>query len=79
MELGLEVSKGFLGKVVQAGFGFVGAIIFARVLGPTGFGGFFLLLSLVEISKRPSAAWQRPRGRGTPKSTQTGANLSGPS
>lgn len=53
MDLGVEVGKGMAAKMVQAAFGFAGAIIFARVLGPTGFGGFYLLLSLVELSKRP--------------------------
>lgn len=53
MDLGLEVGKGFIAKVIQSAFGFVGIIIFARVLGPTSFGGFYLLLSLVELSKRP--------------------------
>lgn len=53
MNLGLESLKGFAGKVVQAILGFVGTIIFARVLGPTSFGGFYFLLSLVFIADRP--------------------------
>lgn len=53
MNLGLEVGKGFIAKIIMAAFGFAGTIIFARVLGPTSFGGFYLLLSLVELSKRP--------------------------
>jgi len=52
MSLSSEVAKGFVAKVVQAGFGFVGTIIFARVLGPTGFGGFYLLLSLTQFPTR---------------------------
>lgn len=53
MALGVEVGKGFVAKIIMAAFGFAGTIIFARVLGPTSFGGFYLLLSLVELSKRP--------------------------
>lgn len=53
MNLGWESVKGFLGKMVQAVLGFAGTIIFARALGPTGFGGFYLLLSIVELSDRP--------------------------
>lgn len=52
-DLGLEVSKGFIARVAGAGFGFAGTIVFARLLGPTDFGGFYLLLSLVSLSQRP--------------------------
>ncbi len=51
--LGVEVGKGFVAKLVGAVFGFVGTIIFARLLGPTDFGGFYLLLSIVKVAKRP--------------------------
>lgn len=53
INLGLESLKGFIGKVVQAILGFLGTIIFARTLGPTDFGGFYFLLSLVFIADRP--------------------------
>lgn len=53
MNLGLEVLKGFWGKLLQAVLGFVGTIIFARALGPNSFGGFYLLLSLVMLANRP--------------------------
>lgn len=53
MDLGLESLKGFVGKMVQAILGFAGTIIFARALGPTDFGGFYFLLSLVFIADRP--------------------------
>lgn len=49
MSLGLEVGKGFVAKVVQAALGFAGTVIFARVLGPASFGGFYLLLSLTQL------------------------------
>jgi O-antigen/teichoic acid export membrane protein len=53
VSLGLEVGKGFAAKLIQAVLGFTGMIIFARVLGPTDFGGFYLLMSLLGIVKRP--------------------------
>lgn len=53
MKLGLEVLKGFSGKLLQALLGFAGTIIFARALGPHSFGGFYLLLSLVMLANRP--------------------------
>lgn len=53
MKLGVESLKGFSGKMVQAVFGFVGTIVFARVLGPTSFGGFYLLLTVVFFANRP--------------------------
>lgn len=55
MDLGVEVSKGTVLKFLQAGLGFVGTIIFAQVLGPTTFGGFYLLLSLVQIVDFPTS------------------------
>lgn len=53
MSLGVESAKGFVGKVTQAIIGFLGTIIFARVLGPVEFGGFYLLLTAVKIADRP--------------------------
>lgn len=55
MSLGLETLKGVSGKMVQAVLGFVGAVVFARVLGPADFGGFYLLLTLVQVTDRPLA------------------------
>lgn len=53
IDIGVESLKGFLGKLVQAALGFVGTIIFARILGPTSFGGFYFLLSLVYFTSTP--------------------------
>lgn len=58
VSLGFEVSKGFVGKVLQAVVGFAGTIVFARILGPTDFGGFYLLLALVELALRPIKGWE---------------------
>ena len=55
--LGGETVKATLAKLTMAAAGFVGTILFARVLGPTAFGGFYLLLSLVKLADRPLAGW----------------------
>lgn len=53
INLGWESFKGTIGKFLQAGVGFLGTVVFARVLGPTSFGGFYFLLSVVYIVDRP--------------------------
>lgn len=42
-----------VGKFALAALGFVGTIVFARVLGPQDFGGFYLLLAIARIATRP--------------------------
>lgn len=51
--LSLEVAKGFSAKVIQAVLGFLGTILFARILGPSSFGGYYLLYTVVQLSLRP--------------------------
>jgi len=80
LDLGLEVLKGFSGKVAQAALGFVGTIVFARVLGPTSFGAFYFLQSIVFISTRPlkgtgTAMAKRLSESGAPKREITGAGV----
>jgi len=80
MNLGLESLKGFSGKVLQAVLGFVGTIIFARVLGPTDFGGYYFLLSMIFIADRPlrgfgKAVEKRYSEAGASKSEIFGATL----
>lgn len=53
LNIGVEAIKGFSGKLGQAAVGFLGTVLFARVLGPTGLGGFYLLLTLVKFADRP--------------------------
>jgi O-antigen/teichoic acid export membrane protein len=53
VNIGVEAIKAFTGKVGQAAVGFFGTILFARALGPTGLGGFYLLLTLVKFADRP--------------------------
>lgn len=57
VNLSMEVSKGLVAKVVMALVGFIGTIIFARVLGPTKFGSYYLLLMIAEILKKPVDGW----------------------
>jgi O-antigen/teichoic acid export membrane protein len=53
----VEVSKGVIAKVLMAAIGFAGTIVFARVLGATKFGGYYLVLMIVEILKKPVDGW----------------------
>lgn len=53
VSFGLEVGKGFVAKLLQAALGFAGTVIFARALGPTDFGGYYLLLSVIGLAERP--------------------------
>lgn len=53
INLGWESFKGSIGKVLQAVVGFLGTVVFARVLGPTSFGGFYFLLSILYLVDRP--------------------------
>ncbi|WP_227356236.1 oligosaccharide flippase family protein [Haladaptatus salinisoli] len=57
ISLGRETLSGTVAKIVMALAGFVGSIVFARVLGPTMFGGVYLLLGLVRIVDRPMSGW----------------------
>lgn len=80
MNLGLESLKGFSGKILQAVLGFVGTIIFARALGPTDFGGYYFLLSIIFIADRPlrgfgKAVEKRYSEAGAPKSEIFGGAL----
>lgn len=57
VSLGGETAKATIAKLTMAAAGFVGTVLFARILGPTAFGGFYLLLSLVKLADRPLAGW----------------------
>lgn len=56
-DFGVEVSIGVVAQFVMALIGFAGTIIFANILGPAQFGGFYLLLSLLKIADRPIDGW----------------------
>lgn len=53
IDIGLESLKGFLAKLLQAVLGFAGTIVFARMLGPTDFGGFYFLLAMIHFATTP--------------------------
>ncbi|GAB3670275.1 oligosaccharide flippase family protein [Halopiger thermotolerans] len=52
VSFGLETLKGVSAKLAMYGFGFIATAYFARELGPEAFGGFFLLLSVVQFANR---------------------------
>lgn len=51
---GLEVTRGLVAKFLMAALGFAGTIIFANILGPVIFGGFYLVWSVVQLGKLPA-------------------------
>ncbi|MFC6716695.1 oligosaccharide flippase family protein [Natrialbaceae archaeon GCM10025810] len=53
VNLGWEVLSGTTARIILTIFGFVGTVVFSRSLGPTGFGGYTLLLAIVTIAIRP--------------------------
>lgn len=57
VKFGLEISKGVVAKFAMAAIGFVGALIFARELGPGGYGAFYLVVTLVNILDNPVTGW----------------------
>lgn len=59
VSFGGETLKSTLAKFTMALSGFVGTVIFARMLGPTSFGGFYLLLSVVQMTDRPFKGFER--------------------
>ena len=50
--LSRETLGGTIAQFVMAAIGFVGTIIFARWLGPSAFGGVYLLFALVKFADR---------------------------
>ncbi|WP_181687174.1 oligosaccharide flippase family protein [Halorhabdus salina] len=50
---GLEVSKGFVAKVILMVIGFLGSIVFARTLGPAVYGAYHVLVSVANILDNP--------------------------
>ena len=77
VSLGGETVKATLAKLTMAAAGFVGTILFARILGPTAFGGFYLLLSLVKLADRPLAGWGSAAKKRFSESTTSGQEILG--
>ncbi|MBB6644719.1 lipopolysaccharide biosynthesis protein [Halobellus ruber] len=57
LNLGGQVAKTLLVRIGLAAFGFAGTIVFARALGPTAFGGYYLLYTVVQVADRPFRGW----------------------
>lgn len=56
-DFGLEISRGVLAKFSMALIGFAGSVVFARVLGPGGYGAFYIVVTLVNILDNPVTGW----------------------
>lgn len=56
-DFGLEISRGVLAKFAMAAIGFAGSVLFARVLGPSGYGLFYLIVTLVNVLDNPVTGW----------------------
>lgn len=81
IDFGVTVSWGVIAQFTMAVIGFVGTVVFARILGPTEFGGFYLLFALVKLADRPVAGVARAVKKrlseaGAPTGELFGAGLS---
>lgn len=81
-DFGLEISRGVLAKFAMATIGFAGSVVFARVLGPSGYGAFYILVTLVNILDNPVTGWgeackKRLTETGFPTSEALGSGLLG--
>lgn len=56
-DFGLEISKGVVAKFAMAVIGFAGSVVFARVLGPSGYGAFYVIQTLVTVLDNPITGW----------------------
>lgn len=81
-DFGLEITRGVLAKFAMAAIGFVGSVIFARVLGPDGYGAFYIVITLVNILNNPITGWgiackKRISETGFPTAEALGSGLLG--
>lgn len=56
-DFGLQVGIGILGKVVMALVAFLGSIVLARILGPDGYGTYYLLMAVIALLSKPAIGW----------------------
>ena len=56
-KFGLEISRGVVAKIAMIAIGFIGSIVFARVLGPSGYGAFYVVNALVNVLDNPIVGW----------------------
>jgi len=81
-DFGLEISKGVVAKFAMALIGFAGSVVFARVLGPSGYGAFYVVVTLVNVLDNPVTGWgdackKRISERGFPTGEALGSGLLG--
>lgn len=53
----VEISRGALARFLMAAIGFIGSIIFARILGPSEYGQFYVVVSVVNVLINPIVGW----------------------
>lgn len=49
----VQVFKGFIGNILTAIIGFCGSILFARIVGPSGYGAFYTIAAVVNLVDNP--------------------------
>lgn len=54
---GVQISIGLVGRVVSMLIAFISAIFLARVLGPVGYGVFYVLMAVVAVLDNPVTGW----------------------
>ncbi|WP_458186852.1 oligosaccharide flippase family protein [Haladaptatus sp. NG-WS-4] len=57
ISLSKETLGGTVAQFTMAAIGFAGTVVFARWLGPTAFGGVYLLYALAKLVDRPMNGW----------------------
>lgn len=81
-DFGVQVGIGFVGRAVTMLVAFLGAVLLARVLGPEGYGGFYILMAVVSVLDNPVTGWanacrKRLTEEGFPASEAIGSTLLG--
>ncbi|MBX0323119.1 oligosaccharide flippase family protein [Halomicroarcula sp. F13] len=81
-DFGVQVGIGFIGRVVTMLVAFLGAIVLARVLGPDGYGSFYILMATVSVLDNPVTGWanacrKRLTEEGFPAGEAVGSTLLG--
>ncbi|MEF8802088.1 MAG: oligosaccharide flippase family protein [Halolamina sp.] len=56
-DFGVQVSIGVVGRVLMMFVAFLGAVLLARLLGPGGYGSFYLLMAIVSFLSNPIKGW----------------------
>lgn len=56
-DFGVQVGIGFLGKVAMAAIGLVGSIVVARIVGPTGYGVFYISMAIAQFVENLMSGW----------------------